>query len=160
MPFVEHDVPGDANALCRKVKDAIGLDALCVADEDPQRALVVELADMVELLGEHEAAEDTVVADHQFVPVPCLVWHLAIKGLGGRAVEEMDGSHHRLPLVNCRHPSLLEEGAGGGHHRLVAALNDTVLLRCVWCREVALDLLIGAVRHELTAVVGVGDHDA
>jgi len=60
--------------------------------------------------------------------MPGLVPRLAIKGLGGRAVGEMDGNHHRLPLVDCWHPSLLEEGAGGGHHGLVAALNDAVLL--------------------------------
>ena len=71
----------------------------------------------------------------------------------------MDGSHHCLPPVDCRHPSLLEEGVGGGHHRLVAALNDVVLLWGVWRGEVALDPLIGALRRELShrelgAVVG------
>ena len=116
-PFVEHDVPGDADALCRRVGDAVGLDALRVADEDPWRASVVELADVVELLGEREAAEDVEVADRRFVPVLGLVRRLAVKGPGGRAVEEMDGGHHRLPPVDCRHPSLLEEGAGDGHHR-------------------------------------------
>jgi hypothetical protein len=33
--------------------------------------------------------------------VPSLIRRLAVKGLGGRAVEEMDGSHHRLSLVDC-----------------------------------------------------------
>jgi hypothetical protein len=41
-PFVEHDVPRDADALCRRVEDAVGLDALRVADENPRRAPVVE----------------------------------------------------------------------------------------------------------------------
>jgi hypothetical protein len=91
--------------------------------------------------------------------MPGLVRRLVVKGLGGRAVEEMDDSHHRLSLVDCRHPSLLEEGAGGGHHGLVAALNDAILLRGVRRREVALDTLVGAVRREfsrreLAAVVG------
>ena len=49
-PFVEHDVPGDADTLCCRVEDAVGLDALRIADEDPWRAPVVELADVVELL--------------------------------------------------------------------------------------------------------------
>jgi hypothetical protein len=92
-------------------------------------------------------------------PVLGLVQHLAIKGLGGRAVEEMDGSHHCLPLVDCQHPSLLEEGAGGGHHGLVVALNDAILLRGVRHGEVALDTLVSAAhrelsRRELAATVG------
>jgi hypothetical protein len=71
----------------------------------------------------------------------------------------MDGNHHRLSPVDCRHPSLLEEGAGGGHYGLVAALNDVVLLRGVRRGEVALNTLVGAVRRELSrcelaAVVG------
>jgi hypothetical protein len=54
---------------------------------------------------------------------------------------------------------LLEEGAGGGHHGLVVVLNDAVLLRGVWGREVALDPFVGAVHHELSrrelaAIVG------
>jgi hypothetical protein len=82
--------------------------------------------------------------------VPGLIRRLAVKGLGGRAVEEMDDSHHRLSRVDCRHPSLLEEDVGGGHHCLVATLNDAVLLRGVRRREVALDPLVGAVRRELS----------
>ena len=116
------------DALCCRVEDAVGLDALRVADEDPWRAPVVELADVVELLGEGETAKGAEVAHHRLTPVPGLVRRFAVKGLGGRAVEEMDDSHYRLPPVDCRHPSLLEEGAGGGHHGLVAALNDAVLL--------------------------------
>ena len=101
-------------------------------------------------LAKAETAEDAEVAHHRLTPVPGLVRRFVVKGLGGRAVEEMDDSHHRLPPVDCRHPSLLEEGAGGGHHRLVAALNDTVLLRGVWRGEVALDPLVDAVRRELS----------
>ena len=130
-PFIKHDVPGDADTLCCRVEDAVGLDAQRVADEDPWRALVVELADVVELLGEGETAEDAKVAYHRLTPVLGLIRRFAVKGLGERAVEEMDDSHYRLPPVDGRHPSLLEEGAGGGHHRLVAALNDAVLLRGV-----------------------------
>jgi len=62
----------------------------------------------------------------------------------------MNDSHHRLSPVDGRHPSLLEEGASGGHHRLVAALHDIVLLWSVPHREVALDPLIDAVRRELS----------
>ena len=72
-PFVKHDVTGDADALYRRVEDAVGLDALRIADEDPRRALVVELADVVELLGERKAAKYAEVADHRFPPMLGLV---------------------------------------------------------------------------------------
>jgi len=104
---------------------------------------------VVELLDEGQAAEDAKVAHRGLAPVPGLVWRLAVEGLGGGAVEQVDGGHHRLTPVDRRHPSLLEEGTGGGHHRLVAALDDAVLLRSVRRGEVAVDPLIGAVRREL-----------
>jgi hypothetical protein len=47
-----------AHTLCLWVKNAIGLQALRVADEHPRSAPVVELADVVKLLGEREAAEN------------------------------------------------------------------------------------------------------
>ena len=149
-PIVEHDVSGDVDALCCWVEDAVGLDALRVADEDSRHAPIVELADVVELLGESEVAEHAEVAHHLLMPMPSLIRRLAVKGLSGRVVEEMDGSHHRLSVVDGRHPSLLEEGTGGGHHSLVAALHNAVLLWGVRRGEVALDPLIGAVRLELS----------
>jgi hypothetical protein len=130
-PLVEHDVTHDAHAPCRRVEDAVGLGTLRVADENPWRAPVVELADVVELLDEGQAAEDAKVAHRGLAPMPSLVWRLAVEGLGGGAVEQLDSSHHRLTPVDRRHPSLLEEGTGGGHHRLVAALDDAFLLRSV-----------------------------
>ena len=71
----------------------------------------------------------------------------------------MNGGHHCLTLEDCRHPSLLEEGMSSGHHRLVEALDDVVLLWGVWHGEGALDPLVDVVYHELscrelTAVVG------
>jgi hypothetical protein len=50
---------------------------------------------VVELLGEGETTKDVEVAHHWLPPMLGLVRCLAIKGLGGRAVEEMDDSHHR-----------------------------------------------------------------
>jgi hypothetical protein len=44
--------------LCPWVNNAVGLQALCVADEHPQSALIVQLADEAKLLGEREAAKD------------------------------------------------------------------------------------------------------
>jgi len=82
LPFVEHDIPGDADTICRSVKDAVGLDALFVADEDSRRALFVELANVVKLLGESETLEHAEVARHWLALVPGLVRCLAVKGLG------------------------------------------------------------------------------
>ena len=73
-------------------------------------------------------------------PMPSLIWCLIIEGLGGQAVqcliieglggrafEQVNNDHHHLTLVDCQHPSLFE-GVGDGHHRLVVALNDVILL--------------------------------
>src|SRR6185369_5983009 len=65
----------------------------------------------------------------------------------------------RLSPEDGRHAPLLEEGPGHPHHRLVAPLDDAILLRAVRRRVVALDALIRAVRceldrRELAAVVG------
>jgi hypothetical protein len=43
---------------CPWVKNAVSLRDLSVADEHPQSAPVIELADVAKLLGEREAAED------------------------------------------------------------------------------------------------------
>jgi hypothetical protein len=62
----------------------------------------------------------------------------------------VNGGHHRLTLVDCRHPPLLEEGTRSGHHRLVAAPDNSVLLPSVRRGVVALDALVGAIRRELS----------
>jgi hypothetical protein len=33
--------------------------------------------------------------------MPSLVWCLAVEGLGGRAVEQVNNVHHHLTLVDC-----------------------------------------------------------
>jgi hypothetical protein len=48
-----------AHTLCPWVKNAVGLRALCVADEHSWSATVVELANVAKLLAEREAAEDS-----------------------------------------------------------------------------------------------------
>jgi hypothetical protein len=73
----------DAHVPCRRVKDAVGLGPLRVADEDPWHAPVIELVDVVELLDEGQAVEDAKVAHRGLTPVPSLIWRLAIEGLGG-----------------------------------------------------------------------------
>jgi hypothetical protein len=47
-----------AHMLCPWVKNVVGIRALRVADEHPQSAHVVELADVAKLLAEREAAND------------------------------------------------------------------------------------------------------
>src|SRR4051794_16617883 len=91
--------------------------------------------------------------------MPSLVWSPAVERLSRRAVEDVDGCQHRLSPEESRHPSLLEEGPSHPHNRLVAPLDNAVLLRAVWRGVVALDAFISAVRREFShrefaAVVG------
>jgi hypothetical protein len=79
------------------IQHAVGLGPLCVADEDPRRAAVVELADVVQLLDKGEAAEDAPIADRRLVPMLGLIWRLAVECTGRRAVEQMYSGHHGLP---------------------------------------------------------------
>jgi hypothetical protein len=100
-----------------------------------------------------------VVRDRRLAPMPSLVRRPAVESLDGRAVEDVDSRHHRLSPEDSRHSPLLEEGPSHPHNRLVAPLNDAVLLRAVRRGVVALNTLIRAVRHEFsrrefTAVVG------
>jgi hypothetical protein len=44
--------------LCLRVKNAVGLQALRVADEHPRSAPIVEFANVAKLLGECEAAKN------------------------------------------------------------------------------------------------------
>jgi hypothetical protein len=91
--------------------------------------------------------------------MPTLVRRPAVQSLGGRAVEDLDSRHHRLSPEDSRHSPLLEEGTSHPHDRLVAPLDDVVLLWVVRCGVVALNTLIRAVhrefsRREFIAVVG------
>jgi hypothetical protein len=79
--------------------------------------------------------------------MPSLVRRPAVERLGRRAIEDVDGRHHRLSLEDSRHPSLLEEGPIHPYNRLVAPLDDAVLLWAVWRGVVVLDALIRAVRR-------------
>jgi hypothetical protein len=45
--FIEHDVACHVHAVCHWVEHEVGLSPLCVADEDPRRAAIVEHVDMV-----------------------------------------------------------------------------------------------------------------
>jgi hypothetical protein len=80
--------------------------------------------------------------------MPSLVWCHLVECLGGRAIEDVDRCHHRLSLEDSWHSPLLEESPSHPHNRLVAPLDDVVLLRAVR-RVVALNALIHAVRHKL-----------
>jgi hypothetical protein len=74
-------------------------------------------------------------------------------------VEDVDSRHHRLSLEDSRHSPLLEEGPSHPQNRLVAQLDDAVLLRTVRRGVVVLNTLIRAVRREFsrrefTTIVG------
>jgi hypothetical protein len=92
--------------------------------------------------------------------MPSLVRCHPIECLGGRAVEDVDRCHHRLSPEDSRHSPLFEESPSHPHNRLVATLDNVVLLRVVRCGVVALNALILAVRCKLSrcefvTVVGV-----
>jgi hypothetical protein len=91
--------------------------------------------------------------------MPSSVQRPAVESLGGRAVEDVDSRHHRLYSEDSRHSPLLEEGPSHPHNRLVAPLDDAVLLRAVRHGLVALNTLIRTLRRkfrrrEFVAVVG------
>ncbi|KAG8075966.1 hypothetical protein GUJ93_ZPchr0006g42869 [Zizania palustris] len=76
-------LPRNVDVLCRRVEDAVGLGSLRIADENSSRALVIQLADVVELLEECQAAEDVEVANRWLASVPGFIQRLAVKSLGG-----------------------------------------------------------------------------
>jgi hypothetical protein len=91
--------------------------------------------------------------------MPSLVRRPAIESIGGRVVEDIDSCHHRLSPEDSRHSPLLEEGPSHPHNRLVAPLDDAVLLLVVRRGVVTLNTLICAVRREFSrrefaAIVG------
>jgi hypothetical protein len=76
--------------------------------------------------------------------MPSLIRRPSVESLGGRAVEDVYGRHHRLSPEDSRHSPLLEEGPSHPHNRLVTPLDDVVLLRVVRCGVVALNTLVRA----------------
>jgi hypothetical protein len=82
--------------------------------------------------------------------MPSLVRRPTVESLGGRAVEDVDSRHHRLSPEDSRHSPLLEEGLSHPHNRLVALLDDAVLLRAVRRGVMALNTLIRVVRREFS----------
>jgi hypothetical protein len=86
--------------------------------------------------------------DRRLAPVPSLVRRSAVESLSGRVVEDVDSHHHRLSPEDSRHSPLLEEGSSHPHNRLLAPLDDVVLLRAVRRGLVVLNTLIHAVLRE------------
>jgi hypothetical protein len=88
-----------------------------------------------------------------------LIRRPAVESLGGRAIEDIDIRHHRLSPEDSRHSPLLEESPSHPHNRLVAPLDNVVLLRAIRRGVVALNTLIHALRcefnhREFAAIVG------
>jgi hypothetical protein len=99
------------------------------------------------------------VRDRRLASMPSLVRCHPVESLGGRAVEDVNRCHHRLSPEDSRHSPLFEESLSHPHNRLVAPLDDAVLLWAVRCGVVALNALTRAVRRKLSrrefaAVVG------
>jgi hypothetical protein len=65
-------------------------------------------------------------------------------------VEDVDNRHHCLSPEDGRHSPVLEEDLSHPHNRLVALLDDAVILRAVRRGVVALNTLIRAVRREFS----------
>jgi hypothetical protein len=84
--------------------------------------------------------------------MPSLIRRPAVESLGARAVEDVDNRHHRLSLEDNRHSHLLEEGPSHSHNRLVAPLNDVIMLRAVRREVMAPNTLS---RHEFADIIGV-----
>jgi hypothetical protein len=80
--------------------------------------------------------------------MPSFVRHHVVESFGGRANEDVDSHHYRLSPEDNRHSTLLEEGPSHPHNRLVAPLDDVILLWVVWRVVVALNTLIHIVRRE------------
>jgi hypothetical protein len=90
------------------------------------------------------------VRDRRLVPMPSLIWCHPVECLGGRAIEDVDRCHHRLSPEDSRHSPLFEESPSHPHNRLVAPLDDVVLLQAVRRGVVALNAPIRTVRCELS----------
>jgi hypothetical protein len=99
------------------------------------------------------------VRERRLAPIPSLIRRPAIESLGGQAVEDVDSRHHCLSPEDSRYSPLLEDGLSHPHNRLVAPLDDVVLLWVVWRGIEMMNTLISAVRrkfsrHEFATIVG------
>jgi hypothetical protein len=82
--------------------------------------------------------------------MPSLVRRPAVESLVGQGVEDVGSRHQLLSLEDSRHSPLLEEGMSHPNNRLIAPLDDAVLLRVIRCRVVAPNTLICAARREFS----------
>ena len=101
VAFIEHDVACHLHTPRHRVEHAVGLSPLCIADEDPRRAAIIEFANVVQLLDEGEVAKNAQVADRRLAPVLGFIRCLAIECTGWQAVEQVYGGHYGLTLVDC-----------------------------------------------------------
>ena len=83
------------------------------------------------------------------MPISSFEWHLALQGLGGRAVEDGHCRGHRLTLEPYRHALGLHHGSSHADHRLVPPLHHAILLWRVWRGVVSHHTLIHVVRSKL-----------
>ena len=79
MPFIEDDIAHHAHVLGQRIKDSIGLGALCLADKDTRCAMVIQLAELVQVIDIGQAAESPQMPHRRRTPMPCLVGVLPCK---------------------------------------------------------------------------------
>jgi len=97
-----------------------------------------------------DAPERPQVLDGRRVPVPELVGSASTNRLAGGPVQQINRRRHYLSPEHSRERLGLHHAPGCAHHSLVVALDDTVLLRRVWCRELLANSELGEVVDEVS----------
>ena len=128
--LVKDDIAADVDAPGRWIEQTVRLGARLVADEDGAPAPVIELLQVrSRQLHVRDAAKRAQVLDSWRAPCPELVGGLASYALGRGPVTEIDGRRDCLTPELARELLRLEHTPGSSHHRLIAPLDDAVLLR-------------------------------
>jgi hypothetical protein len=133
MRLIEHDITRRAHLPSHRIKDAVRLRTLGVADEDPDATSISELVDVAELLHERPAPEHTQVLHRRLPSMPSLIGCATGETLRQEPVLQVDRGDHGLPTEIRWHPPLLQERPHHRHHRLISPLHHPVLLWSVQC---------------------------
>jgi hypothetical protein len=104
------------------------------------------------------ATESTNVMYCWLDTMPYLIWSVPFNALSWAPVQNVDSGLHCLPPEPARDRHRLEHAPSHAHDGLVSPFDNSVLLWRVWCDQMPLDALLGAVvdegsRRELTAVI-------
>jgi hypothetical protein len=147
--LIEHYISCRAHLPSHRIKDAIRLRTLGVADEDLDATPISELVDAAELLHESPTAEHMQMVHHRLSPMPSLIGCATGEALHRKLVLQVNCGHHDFLPEFHRHPRLLQKHLRHSHHHLISPLHHVILLRDVRCREVSCDPLISTGGGEL-----------